>query len=227
MRNVLCYVAAALVVGHSTREATARIIDDFSVGPLSVVQGATPLLEIQSGLDPSHVVGGGRRIVTSVGGGSAGQAVTIDTAAKTFTFGSGPSSLGYMFGQYGSSQSPLGLDLTADDATHFVVIFEKTGVTGNSATTPPQFTFFNFPGGGTILFEPSILLGDGRRLARAAFSNHPTINFSNVSQITFGVSRYSTNATFVLHSIATVPEPSTGIIASVGALLLLAVFRRR
>jgi hypothetical protein len=228
MRNLLFYcLAASFVLGVSLRDSQGRIIDDFSVGALDVVQGATPVLEIQNGLDPAHVVGGGRRIATSVGGGSAGQAVAIDTLARTFTFESGPSSLGYLSVQYGSAQTPLGLDLTADGATHLAIIFEKTGVTGIGATTPPQFTFNNFPGGGSISFGPSIALGDGRRLARAAFSSHPTIDFSNIGQITFGVVRYPTNATFVIHSIATVPEPQGGVIAGVGALLLLASVRQR
>jgi hypothetical protein len=41
----------------------ARIIDDFTQGSVNISAGATAVIDVESGLDPNHVVGGVRRVM--------------------------------------------------------------------------------------------------------------------------------------------------------------------
>jgi hypothetical protein len=107
-------------------QATAVIIDDFSVGPVTVTRdGATAATSTQTGLDPGHVLGGNRNIVVGEFGASS-QSLTIDSALRELRF-TAPTGGGYFDLEYGSEAQPLNIDLTADGSDAFLVEFAGPG----------------------------------------------------------------------------------------------------
>src|SRR4051812_20390135 len=76
-RNVFAWPGWLLAFAYlfilSTNVASAIIIDDYAVGPITV---AGPSVQTQSGLDPAHVLGGSREF--SVGQSGSGSMLSID-----------------------------------------------------------------------------------------------------------------------------------------------------
>jgi hypothetical protein len=102
-RQRLSIALALLVMPVGSDQVRAIVIDDFSSGPI-VVNG--PAVQDQTGLDPSHVVGGSRRI--DVGRFGVGSRLKI--ADDQLQFGS--TGWGYYTLTYGAVESLGGLDLT-------------------------------------------------------------------------------------------------------------------
>jgi hypothetical protein len=229
MRADLLLLIAAIVMASSASDGHAVTIDDYSQGAISLVRGTTSINENQSGLAPAHVVGGGRQMIVGSGGGSAGQSIVVDTSARTMTLSSGPSSLGYFTVEYGSASSPLGADLAANGETHLQVLFKKTGISGPSAAQLPTISVSSPTGSGLLMFGPSLPIGEDRYLARAAFSDTPSVDFGNLSRLGFQLVRYPQNATLTLYGIESVqiPEPTMAGLGAVGFFLLSAAGRRR
>jgi hypothetical protein len=92
----------------------AVVIDDFSVGPIHLERNAgVPVSQIQTGLDPAHVLGGQRDIILGANYGN-GQILDINTAESRMTLSlTTPTGLAGLDLTYGSRTTPLGADLTA------------------------------------------------------------------------------------------------------------------
>lgn len=209
--------------------AQAVLIDDFSVGALSIVRGASAVVQSQTGLDPAHVVGGARHLRVGYDG-TTGQSATIDTLTKNFQFVSGVTSNGYLEVSYGTATAPLNLDLTSGGATHLEVVFQNVGVSPNSINKPPTLWFISrsnatrMPLGG----YSAVPLGDGRYRSLAAFSANPAIDFEDIDTVTFSVGRYPTTGVLTVYSIQSVfiPEPASWLLATGAGLLSIAARRR-
>src|SRR4051794_833571 len=107
-----------LIIAGVAMPALAMTIDDFSVGPVVVSRvGPSAATAMQSGLDPAHVLGGGRDIVVG-DSGSGDQSLAIDTAARELRFNIA-SGLGYFHITYGSAAQPLNVNLRAGGANSF------------------------------------------------------------------------------------------------------------
>jgi hypothetical protein len=229
MRIRLRFVVAALVCWAPVKTVQAVVIDDYSVGSISLVRDAAAIIHAQSGLDPNHVAGGNRNMTVGWGGGSAGQSIVIDGAARTMTLASGPTSLGYFSVEYGSVASPLGIDLAANGETLLQVIFKRTGGSDALLTQPPNISVSSPSGNRQLAFAPPQPLGDGRYLSRAAFSDHSTVDFHNLSQLSFNFVRYPRDYSLTLYEIKSVqiPEPAAASLGIAGLILLSAAARRR
>lgn len=200
----------------------ARIVDDFSVGPVVAqkVDSTTAAIVEQTDLDPAHVLGGSRLIQVGFGGGGATQTATVDTTARKFTFSTAGDTLGYLTLRYGSETQPLNLNLAADGSQYFAI--KMTDVMPGTFS-PPAFRVY---GAGTSKFlslnpQPNAVT-DTVEL-RFPFSEFPPGLVEDVDRIEINVGRWSRNSQFSIVSIATVvPEPATLIIAGLaGAFLLL------
>jgi hypothetical protein len=163
------------------------------------------------------------------GGGSAGQSIVVDTADRTMTLASGPTSLGYFSVEYGSVASPLGIDLAANGENQLQVIFKRTGGSGAFLTQPPSISVSSPTGSRQLAFAPPASLGGDRYLSRAAFSDNSTVDFRNLSRLSFQFVRYSRDYSLTLYGIESVqiPEPATVSLGIAGLILLSAAARRR
>lgn len=207
-------------------DARARLIDDFTEGPIHLVYTNAEIEQSQTGLNPAAVISGQRKIsIGAFGGGTVGQSATVDTDAGTLTFSSGSAGLGYFELEYGTQAMPLNADLTADGATHLAMIFQNVGATVN-AESPPFASVNDGGAGGRIGFESSIPLSDGKFLARASFAANDHVNWMDVQTIYFSRVRYPRDWSSVIYQIATVPEPSALALA-ISSLCVAGVFRRR
>jgi Dockerin type I domain len=104
-------IAAALWVSAATfstivpaNVASAIVIDDFSVGPITVVG---PDNEIQTGLDPAHVLGGSRTM--NVGQFGSGSVLEIEPTSGLNFHSTGN---GYYRLRYDFNSTGQGIDLT-------------------------------------------------------------------------------------------------------------------
>ncbi len=172
--------------------ARSLIVDDFTAGA-GVVQRTpandreNPATLVQTGLDPAAVLGGTRTTVIGYSGADD-QRVTIDPDAGTFVLDklepTTDRSWGYVNVSYGSSDSPLGVDLTADGNDRF--IFDATspfvpgwiGVTSGGASRSASFRFSD--GFGEIDGPEPVL-----------FSDFPGIDWTDVSVIEIDIIRSS------------------------------------
>lgn len=206
MLSIRTCITCVLVMSV-TSPSIAIVIDDFTVGPISLVRDSgVPVVFAQSGLDTSHVVGGRRDFLLGASNRD-GQTATIDTATGQFTLGvNEPATLAYLTLSYGSEDQPLNLDLTADGSDRFVFDF-------------PSDTGFSF----LQLTSPGANQGSSRISETVLFSAFPSVDLTNVSSITLTAGR---SQGFVLNSIRTVPEPFTSTLLAVGILGLVAARRR-
>src|SRR4051794_38588920 len=157
-----------LIVANVAVAAIALTIDDFSVGPVVVSRvGPSAASALQTGLDPSHVLGGGRDIVVG-DSGSGDQSLAIDTAARELRFNIS-SGLGYFHFTYGSVAQPLNVDLRAGGGNSFQIEF---GAGFN--TTLDRIRVFTASGesasGSGTAGATQIPLPDGRVLSIVPFS---------------------------------------------------------
>src|SRR4051794_12539809 len=110
MRLLLGLISILLI-----SSAHGVIIDDFRSGAVwvegSSIPGAT---EVQTQLDPAHVIGGTRSVYVGSAGGTT--YLQIDPASRSLTLSgaasNSPSDRGYFRLEYGTV-SPLNLDLLA------------------------------------------------------------------------------------------------------------------
>jgi hypothetical protein len=191
--------------------ASAITIDDFSVGPIEVSRtGSVAATAVQSGLDPSHVLGGGRDITVGEFG-TSGQTLIVDTALRELQFSPGSSS-GYFQVNYGSMAQPLNVDLTAGGSNAFLFHFIYNVPNFPTSLPPSSIRVFTATGSGFTALNHSggsiTMLPDGSRRARIPFSTLGNLDLTAVQRIEFELFRVSPGTEFVLKAIATVPEPS-------------------
>jgi hypothetical protein len=223
LRDVVT-TAARIAILIATSPLSARVIDDFSVGGTTVVGTTTPAtLQTQAGLDPNHVVGGGRNI--SVGGsGASVQTLNIDTGAGELRFLTGKdttSGLGYFDITYGTVASPLNLDLTSGGANAFYFV-TKWDVGGTLFDQPPNF-FNVFTAAGESTSSVSNIRGgvvtvlpDGGRQVIVPFSAFtPKFDPAKILRIELDFVRIAQGSTFTLSAFRTIPEPSAGVLLAV------------
>jgi hypothetical protein len=95
-----------------TASASATIIiDDFDTGPITVTRTSLPAVtHLQTGLDPSHVIGGSRQISINGHFGDFGQTLTVDaTQGHLKAFGPNNGDVRVTYGV----DAPLNLNLAA------------------------------------------------------------------------------------------------------------------
>jgi hypothetical protein len=207
--------AAAAVVSASGSVASAVTIDDFSVGSIEVARtGTTAASAQQTGLDPLHVLGGGRSFSVGAFGGSV-QRLVVDAPAGELRFATDTN--GYFQITYGSLAEPLNLDLTATGSNAF--LFHITYAVPNTPLALiPGNTFRVVTSTGTRFGSMTaaniVAQADGSRLIRVPFSSlSGQGDFKMVQRIEYELFRVPPGSHFTLRKFATVPEPSTGILS--------------
>ena len=198
--------------------ASAVTIDDFSVGSIEVARtGTMAATALQTGLDPAHVLGGGRNFSVGASGGSV-QRLVVDAAASELQFTTDTN--GYFKITYGSLAEPLNVDLTAGGNDAFLFHLEYT-VPNNPLSLVPGNTFRVISAAGTrfgsMTGANTTAQPDGSRLARVPFSSlSGQADFTAVQRIEFELFRVPAGSHFRLRTFATVPEPSGGVLLILG-----------
>ena len=198
--------------------ASAVTIDDFSVGSIEVARtGTMAATALQTGLDPAHVLGGGRNFSVGSSGGSV-QRLVVDAAASELQFTTDTN--GYFQITYGSLAEQLNVDLTAGRHNAFLFHLEYTApnnplalIPGNSIqVVTANGTSFGMMSGASIAAQ-----ADGSRLVRVPFSSfRGPVDFTAVQRIEFELFRVPMGSQFALRTFATVPEPSAGVLLVLG-----------
>jgi hypothetical protein len=192
LASFLCVVTASSV--------QAIIIDDFTVGPIHLERnGGVAVNQIQTGLDPVHVLGGQRSLVLGQNY-EDGQVLDIDTSARRMSLTSAPfPALAGLDVTYGSRTVPLGIDLTADGHDRFVFDFEGIGCCNTFTVTSLA---------GNILSSDFVELRNyyNGRAAIVPFSEFEGVDLTNIASLELDFGRYRS---LVLRSIHTVPEPTS------------------
>jgi hypothetical protein len=185
--------------------ATGIIIDDFSVGAVDVSGGNSV---IQSGLSPSHVVGGERDVYLGRGN------LTIDISNTWLALSTTPPDSHFnTVLRYGRT-TPLFVDFTADGSDRFVFEFNVA----------PQMLYVYLTSirpDGTIddnyvgLQQPNVAT------IELPFADFPNVDLTNVGLIHIAIRQ---EPAIMLGSIRTVPEPC--LMSWHGVIVLLSFFRR-
>jgi hypothetical protein len=212
---------AAGVILIASNISAAVIIDDFSVGPIALSRtGATPVTATQSGLDPAHVLGGGREI--SIGtDGSAVQTLTIDTTVGELITSSDPN-LTYYRIRYGSDASPLNLNFGVNRA----ILLEATDLPA------PNITLFS--AGGTANVGPSFAgvtqrplpVGTAYLMPLSLFQSRAVGAFDPTLITSIQISAVRQSGTARLTTILIVPEPGGAVLLVCAAVILGRPLRR-
>jgi hypothetical protein len=207
-------------------DASARVLDDFRQGLAFMIGGDMQLKSFQqSGLDPSHAVGGTRDITI--------YNIVVVNILPMYQYAAAPQPIptgrsgfpnGYFTLEYGES-TPLNVDLTADGSNFVQATFEGgTGERGFPAILAnTTLTIASLDGSGALLtktvpFNGSYTVYDSVAIARIPFSQFSSLN--NVQKIVFQSSAIPRTEQyrhgFTLSQFVTVvPEPATlALIAS-------------
>lgn len=209
-------VAIALAfIAVAAPAAGAVIIDDFEVGAFQVVRtGPNPGSGEQIGLDPAHVLGGGREILVGENG-SAVQTLTIDAPAGVLRF-TPSASFGYFEISYGKPGHFINANLAAAGNAFLLEFgnsaplplsrFEVHTSVGvhNFSATQTGATVSPLPGGGFRSIVPFSLLG-------------PNANLTNVQYLRMEFLRVPVGTELVMRHFAVIPEPG-GLALLAGAL---------
>jgi hypothetical protein len=200
-RNWYQPALAALVLGytfsHLATPVRAIVIDDFSVGPITVTG---PSIQAQTGLDPAHVLGGSRSM--DVGRFGSGSVLAIDPTSG-FNFSS--TGWGYFTLKYDLTAGGAGTDLTAGGHDRIRLRFGEVQTPytlfGLYLTLPP-----NSSSNGISLpiqsFWDDLIL----EVPYSAFPASPTM----AQNLSLDVGRNPAGASFVIESITTAGTPIPG-----------------
>lgn len=219
----MCRFAFALLcILNLPSTASAYIIDDFSVGNVTLQMGdSNPTISIQSALDPAHVLGGRRTIeMASPSGFSGAQSATIDTVAKKFAFFSTTMPFGAAELYYGSDGTPLNIDITADGRQSF-----RIKLTDLMPGGPLPALSFQVYGADTFkavnLHPQSNSVSDVITL-QFPFEDFPQALLQDVDQIKLVAFNFGDDVQFSVLEIATaIPEPTALAIVGLGGAFLL------
>jgi hypothetical protein len=209
-------IVAILLCATATSQAV--VIDDFSVGPTLLVRNASvAVAQIQTGLDPNHVLGGQRDILLGQFYENP-QTFEIDTTRSqmTLTHG-GPGKLAGVDIYYGSSTNPLEVDLTAGGHDRFILDFGSIGP-GPSWMRVASLS-------GTTLTENTVSISrffDGN-ISTIPYTEFGSLDFTNIARIKLEFFR---SGGVVLESFYTIPEPTSASMMSVFATAPILLRRR-
>jgi hypothetical protein len=177
--------------------AWAVIIDDFSVGPITVTG---PAIQTQSGLDSAHVLGGSRQF--DVGRFGSGSVLEIGSPDGLNFSSSGN---GYFSVKYDLASEDGGTDLTQGGHDRFRLTFGEFDTTSFT----PLALYVTLPPGSSSN-GVSLYLGDWDDLIlEFPFSAFPTPLVS-AQNLTLDVFRNPPGASFVVESIVTAGPPIPG-----------------
>lgn len=151
------------------------------------------------------------------------QNLTVDTTVGNLFYevlpdGAGSNDLGYFEVGY---TSPVPVNLLADGATSFEARFALLNF--GSTFGPLQISVTSSSGNYTV---SEYFTSSSDSSLRFDFSRFQGVDFSSVTQVSFGGWRIPVGSTLVLDSLQTVPEPSLPLLSLFPATLLL-VRRRR
>jgi len=197
--RIVAIASAIVIVIIAAPVANAIVIDDFMVGPAYLVRNAgVPVSLTQTGLDPSHVLGGKRELVLGQFY-SNGQSLEINATGSQMTLAiANPGDLAGLDITYGSRMNPLGIDLTADGSDRLVFDFDVL------PSCCDQLLITSVSSG--VLSIDSVQLNDyfDGQTATVPFSHLDGVDLTNVASIELEFFR---SRGFILQSIYTVPEP--------------------
>jgi hypothetical protein len=189
VRRVFVALLLSLALVAAGQPVYGIVIDDFSTGEI-VVNG--PAIEDQTGLDPSHVIGGTRRIDV----GKFGDGSRFEVADDQLQFNS--TGRGYLTLTYGAVESLDGVDLTQNGDDRIRIKFGD--VTSNY--TPMGFYVNLSPGSsGNGVSWQATQAWSGATI-EIPFAGFPTL-FTSVQKIAFDALRNPAGTGFVVESIAT------------------------
>jgi hypothetical protein len=186
------------------KSEAAILIDDFSVGPITLSRtGATPATATQTGLDPAHVLGGSRDIAIGYDGGAV-QTLTIDTTVGELVTSSAPS-LAYYRIRYGSEANPLHLNL-GSGADRAILV---------EATDLPAPTIVLISAGANASVGPnhvgvtqrSLPVGTAYLISMSVFQNYNFGAFDPTAITSIQIFAVRQSGTARLTRISIVPEP--------------------
>jgi hypothetical protein len=194
---LLCASVAALSVMAAACETSAVVVDDFSVGAITVVG---PSVQTQTELDTAHVLSGSREM--NVGRFGAGSVLEIDPAngLDFSSSGSGYFNMKYEFGSAGQ-----GIDLTEGGQDRFRLIF---GEITNPSFTPLALYVTLPPSSSSHGISQYIGDWDGLIL-EFPFAAFPT-SLTAAENLTLDVFRNPSGASINLKSITTASAPLAG-----------------
>jgi hypothetical protein len=191
------YTAAAICwLAFSANFSLAVVIDDFQVGAITVVG---PSVQTQTGLDPSHVLGGSRAM--NVGQSGAGSVLSIDPQVGLKLESSGR---GYFNIKYDFAPAGQGIDLTQGAQDRFRLNFGDitTGFTplGLYATLPSNSSSNGI----------SVYAGNwSGMILEFPFAKFP-VSLAETQSLTLDVARNPAGASLVVKSITTAGQPLAG-----------------
>lgn len=192
---LVAIMSAALVSPATT--ARAVVIDDFRVGPITVVGPAT---QTQNDLDPAHVLGGSRDFnVGEFGSGS----VLVITPADGMDFHSTGS--GYFEIKYDLSAGGDGTDLTIGGHDRFRLEFGQVA----TATFTPLSVYFTLPSHSSSNGVSLYLATSDDLILEFPYHLFPTPP-NNAQNLTLDVFRNNPGASLELKSITTAGPPLPG-----------------
>ena len=189
MKHAFCFL---LLLFAGTSVSASVLIDDFSDGAIELVRSEGTVVTTQNNLDPHRVLGGVRHFQLGQYG-ALHQFATIDTESETLELGSLSSGLAYLNLQYGSRDSPLSVDLTANGSDRILIDFQGPRAPGWLRITS---------GNGQESIRSLFFLNEQSHLLFSDFE--PTIDFTDVSWIALDTFR---STGYILKTIQAVPEP--------------------
>jgi hypothetical protein len=184
-------------LGHRAEKASAIVIDDFSVGPFTVVG---PDVQTQTGLDPAHVLGGSRLI--EVGQFGSGSVLKVEPPNGLKLDSSG---WGYFDVRYDFAPGDEGVDLTVDGQDRIRLVF---GAIDTSSFTP-MGVYVTLPPNSSN-HGVSLYVGNWDDLIlEVPFDAFPT-SLTDAQNLTLDVFRNPPGASITIKSITTAATPVTG-----------------
>ena len=220
----------AFIVGFLTAPAFGVIIDDFSVGPMTLVADIDHRMpyELQTGLDPDAVIGGNRLAFLLLDSPSPSDraVATVDTTTHTFRLDVDGRLEGYSirWGAINGTQADLALnaDLLSDgsDAFHVDVVANAVSQTLKLSVASGAHEG-QYSGDGVFRRLPA---SNTPFSIRVPFSDLSKIDFHDVDYIGLSWTTVFRGQDLTLGAIRTVPEPSTLVMLILG---LLGVWMRR
>ncbi len=192
-------LSSAIITALLCNAAPAIVIDDFSVGPV-MVDGPSGTAA-QTGLDPSHVIGGRRDIFVE----HAGDRAQVETGKGRFHFTTDAGDFGYVRLTYGQG-GPLGVDFTAQG--HDRIRFRFVDVTN----TGIFWTYVNTtlpPSSNGLELQTAIRALGSYGIIEVPYSLY-NADFTNVSNFVVHDIRVPANSHYAIEEIVTAGPPLAG-----------------
>jgi hypothetical protein len=209
---------ALLAVIHSA--APAAVIDLFRDGPHTLTShGTSGTWTSANSVGLTDSIFSARSMRVQYGA----QSLEVNSTAGNLFYevlpsGAGSNDRGYFEVIY---TSPAPVNLLVDGSTSFEARFASMDF--GSTFGPLQISVSSSSGRSTV---SGYFTSSSDSSLRFDFSRFSGVNFSSVTQISFGGWRIPEGSTFVLGSLQTVPEPSVPLLSAIPAAILLGRRRR-